>query len=85
MPRSHFIEKSHDEALHRALLAFEIKTKGAAGYLNNISAAIHKQALKQNVLIRPLGNTIYIMPPYCITEEQLQHVYSVIESILVNT
>jgi len=29
-----------------------------------------------------LGNTVYVMPPYCITEEELKKVYEVIEGLL---
>ncbi len=32
------------------------------------------------VLIRPLGNTVYVMPPYCITAEQLAQVYAVVRA-----
>jgi adenosylmethionine---8-amino-7-oxononanoate aminotransferase len=58
------------------ILAFEVET-GTDGYLNNISSVIQKHALQNGVLLRPLGNTVYLMPPYCITEEELQKVYSV--------
>jgi len=34
------------------------------------------------VLLRPLGNTVYIMPPYCIQKEELEKIYSVIEKVL---
>jgi adenosylmethionine---8-amino-7-oxononanoate aminotransferase len=57
------------------ILAFEIEA-GKDGYLNNVSAAIHKQAMQKGVLLRPLGNTVYTMPPYCISQEQLELVYS---------
>lgn len=57
------------------ILAFEIEA-GQDGYLNNVSAAIHKQAMQKGVLLRPLGNTVYTMPPYCISQEQLELVYS---------
>jgi len=63
------------------LLAFEI-VQGKDGYLNSISAVITQKAMEQGVYIRPLGNTVYIMPPYCITETELEKVYSVLLSIL---
>ena len=63
------------------LLAFEIVT-GKDEYLNNISMEIMKQALAKGVFLRPLGNTLYVLPPYCITREQLQKVYQVILDIL---
>lgn len=64
------------------ILAFEIETNGKDEYLNNISQTITQKALSKGVFIRPLGNTIYIMPPYCITEIQLQKVYHAIIEIL---
>ncbi|MFK4719249.1 adenosylmethionine-8-amino-7-oxononanoate aminotransferase [Bradyrhizobium niftali] len=30
----------------------------------------------QNLLLRPLGNTIYVMPPYCVTATDLDEVYA---------
>jgi adenosylmethionine-8-amino-7-oxononanoate aminotransferase len=32
----------------------------------------------RDVLLRPLGNTIYVMPPYCISDDELDQVYSVV-------
>jgi len=63
------------------IIAFEID-KGRDEYLNNISKLITQQAMDQNVYLRPLGNTLYLMPPYCITTEELNKVYHVINSIL---
>lgn len=39
--------------------------------------------MKQGVFLRPLGNTIYILAPYTITEFQLKKIYSTIEAALV--
>lgn len=38
--------------------------------------------MKHGVLLRPLGNTVYLLPPYCITEEELALGYQVIEKAL---
>ncbi len=62
------------------ILAFEIES-GNDGYLNNISREITQRALAKGVYIRPLGNTVYIMPPYCISQEQLAKLYNVILEI----
>ncbi|MGB8194166.1 MAG: aspartate aminotransferase family protein [Chitinophagaceae bacterium] len=64
------------------ILAFEIETNSNDGYLNNISSIIHKKALQQGVLLRPLGNTVYVMPPYCIINDELNKVYAVIIDII---
>jgi adenosylmethionine-8-amino-7-oxononanoate aminotransferase len=35
--------------------------------------AVYRHGLQQGVLLRPLGNVVYFMPPYVITEEQIRH------------
>jgi len=37
------------------------------------------------VLLRPLGNVIYLMPPYCTTDEQIDRAFEVITIFLKNT
>ncbi|HEY1125686.1 MAG TPA: adenosylmethionine--8-amino-7-oxononanoate transaminase [Sphingobium sp.] len=36
-----------------------------AGYLSDVAPALRANFLAQGLLIRPLGNTIYLMAPYC--------------------
>jgi adenosylmethionine-8-amino-7-oxononanoate aminotransferase len=43
---------------------------------------VTRKALAQGVYLRPLGNTVYIMPPFCITAEQLDKVHNAIINIL---
>jgi adenosylmethionine-8-amino-7-oxononanoate aminotransferase len=38
---------------------------------------IYRHALERGALIRPLGTTIYFMPPYVITREEIDHLSSV--------
>ncbi len=64
------------------IAAFDLKTDSQDGYLNNAGKAIKRYALKHNVFIRPLGNVIYLLPPLCITDTQLEHCYKVINSSL---
>ena len=45
---------------------------------------IQKSLMKNGVYLRPLGKTIYILPPYIITDSQLQKIYTEIETILNN-
>jgi adenosylmethionine-8-amino-7-oxononanoate aminotransferase len=63
------------------ILAFEL-VEGKDEYLNNIAQTITLKALENGIYIRPLGNTVYIMPPYCILEDELQKVYVFLESIM---
>ena len=52
------------------ILAFELNT-GMNEYTNRVGMEIMNKALSGGIYLRPLGNTVYIMPPYCITNEQL--------------
>jgi len=63
------------------ILAFEID-KGKDVYLNTISQAITKKALEKGVYLRPLGNTVYIMPAYCISAEELNAIYKVLTEVI---
>jgi len=56
------------------VLAFEINT-GRDEYINAIGPAITRAALETGIYLRPLGNTVYFMPPYCITEKEMDQVY----------
>ncbi len=58
--------------------ALDLKVKDE-GYLADISNRFRAFCLERNVLLRPLGNVVYVLPPYCITREELVNVYSVID------
>jgi adenosylmethionine-8-amino-7-oxononanoate aminotransferase len=38
--------------------------------------------IEHGVLLRPLGNVLYVLPPYVITPEQLHSIYDVIDEAL---
>lgn len=48
----------------------------------NYGYIFYKKALKKGLLLRPLGNTIYLMPPYTITKKQINYILKNIEKIL---
>lgn len=64
------------------IIAFEVLTGNADNYLNSLSERCTAYCLQSGVYLRPLGNTIYIMPPYCITEKELKRTHEVILSFL---
>jgi adenosylmethionine-8-amino-7-oxononanoate aminotransferase len=47
-----------------------------------VGRKIGHQAIALGVLLRPLGNVLYLMPPYCITESELAWIYRQIDAIL---
>jgi adenosylmethionine-8-amino-7-oxononanoate aminotransferase len=64
------------------ILAFEIETGEADSYTNDLAGFLFKFFREKRVMLRPLGNTLYILPPYCITDEQLTEVYDSIYEML---
>lgn len=64
------------------ITAFELKTPDITGYLNVYGERIHDYFLKRGIILRPLGNIIYVLPPYCITLDQLEEIYSVLNDFL---
>ncbi|HYG52078.1 MAG TPA: adenosylmethionine--8-amino-7-oxononanoate transaminase [Flavobacteriales bacterium] len=63
------------------ILRFEI-AGGKTGYTNQLRDTIYTYFIEQGVLLRPLGNVIYIMPPYSISEKELKKIYRVIDNFL---
>jgi adenosylmethionine-8-amino-7-oxononanoate aminotransferase len=61
---------------------FALDVKASGGYLSAVGLKLYEFFMEHNVLLRPLGNTVYILPPYCITEEELDHVYGIIDIAL---
>ena len=64
------------------ILALDIVTSQEDGYLNDVASIIKQQAVQKGMLLRPLGNTLYIMPPYCITRDELHKAYAGITDLL---
>lgn len=59
------------------ITALDLKT-GDAGYLADVGPQLQAFFRERNLLLRPLGNTIYVMPPYCVTAADLDQVYAAI-------
>ncbi len=54
------------------------------GYLSGVGPKLYRFFLERNILLRPLGNVIYFLPPYCIDSGDLHRVYDVIEEAIQN-
>jgi len=74
--------KLKDVRVRGTIIAFELNTDEHTHYLNNASQTISDFFLKRGILLRPLGNIFYILPPYVITKQELNYIYSSIEEFL---
>lgn len=89
------IERVHAEILSYFLRRFPITKARYCGtiaafewpvpteYGSNVSIKLRTVFLEKGLLIRPIGNVIYLLPPYCITEDELRNAYTLIEKILI--
>lgn len=64
------------------IAAWQVKTGGESGYMNEIAPVLRRKFLDKGILIRPLGDTLYLMPPYVITDDELAGIYRVIPEVL---
>jgi len=64
------------------IMAFELEIGINSGYLNTIGKKIKLLAIEKGLFIRPLGNVIYLLPPLCITDNQLEMSYDIIYDII---
>ncbi len=64
------------------IFALEIVTEKQESYYGTLRNKLYNYFIENGIILRPVGNTVYILPPYIITENQLEKVYQVVESAL---
>ena len=64
------------------IAAIELRAEDS-GYLSNVRTRLYPYFLEKGILLRPLGNVIYTVPPYVISPEDLHYVYDVIGRALL--
>ena len=83
------INKGRGEALRgrvrdvrlKGLIA-AVEKQSSKGYTSSLAEEWSRKALRKGVFLRPLGDTIYILPPYSITASQLHKVWDVMEELI---
>ncbi len=64
------------------LAAVELETREGGGYLDDVGPRLADEFLRRDILLRPLGNVLYFLPPYVITDEEAHSVFDAIEEVL---
>ena len=63
------------------MAAFDLAI-GEASYLNPVGKQLQRLCLNQGVYLRPLGDVVYLLPPLCINDHQLEECYGAISTAL---
>lgn len=64
------------------ILALEFDTPDQTSYFNNMRDRLYQFFLERDIILRPLGNVVYVMPPYCLTDEQLDQIYDALREAM---
>lgn len=78
--------KGHPRVLNArvcgVIFALDVKRDGAEGYYGDFRNRLYDFFIDKGIIMRPAGNTIYILPPYIITETELKNIYEIVEEAL---
>ncbi len=64
------------------ILAMEFNVATGTSYFSNLRDRLYQFFLNKQIILRPLGNIIYFLTPYCITDLQLDQLYAAVENAL---
>jgi adenosylmethionine-8-amino-7-oxononanoate aminotransferase len=64
------------------ILALELESTEGTSYFNSRRNQLYQFFLDRDILLRPLGNVVYLLPPYVITKQELEGVYAALEALL---
>ncbi|MGH9519075.1 MAG: adenosylmethionine--8-amino-7-oxononanoate transaminase [Terriglobales bacterium] len=68
--------------LRQAGTVAAIELAAGGGYLAEIGPRLKRFYLERGVLLRPMGDVVYVLPPYCVTAPELDFIWDTIESSL---
>jgi adenosylmethionine---8-amino-7-oxononanoate aminotransferase len=78
------IEQNFKDKLHvrqtGTILAIEFPS--SEGYFSDLKQRAMRHFIGHGMYLRPLGNVIFLNPPYCILDEQLEHCYKTLEQFI---
>jgi adenosylmethionine-8-amino-7-oxononanoate aminotransferase len=64
------------------IFALEIETENQESYYGTMRNKLYNFFIQNGIILRPVGNIVYILPPYIISQNQLEKVYQVVENAL---
>ena len=63
-------------------MAFDLQAPdAAAGYFSDLAPKLRAQSIEHGVLLRPLGNVLYALPPACTTDAECERIAEVMVTL----
>jgi len=76
---AHFRQRSDVASVRHLGTILALDISGEQGYLADVAVKLYRYFLKAGVLLRPMGNTVYVLPPYCVSLKDLDHIVETID------
>ena len=64
------------------LAAIDVNPRGSGGYFDALGPHLYQEFMRRDILLRPLGNTLYFLPPYVITRPDVDRVFDAIREVV---
>lgn len=74
------LPRTHNHRVLGAVAACELEAE--SGYASGVSVEMRRKFLEHGLLLRPFGNTLYLLPPACVDEPTLRRAYDVIAKVI---
>jgi adenosylmethionine-8-amino-7-oxononanoate aminotransferase len=71
---NHGHKKLHAIRITGTILAMNFSVADQS-YFSRIRDKMYTYFIQNGILLRPLGNILYVMPPYCISDDELNYIY----------
>ncbi|MCB0402612.1 MAG: adenosylmethionine--8-amino-7-oxononanoate transaminase [Flavobacteriales bacterium] len=98
LARAAFISAAHQDFVQRikdhdkvrsarsfgSIMAVELESDAVSGYFNDAGKSAYRWLLEKGIIMRPLGNVLVLVPPYCISAGELDYIYRSVEEYLNN-
>jgi len=65
-----------DVRVRGTILAFDVCVNDTPGYASSIRETAKRFFIERGILLRPLGEVVYCMPPYCVSADQLERIHA---------
>lgn len=77
-------DTARDARVQGTILACNLVTDSPGGYANTVAQRVRDFFIESGVLLRPLGDVLYFMPPLSFTDDELGQVYAAIEELCLS-